>query len=139
MRKSKVLYLGLQNGATPPTLPKQLEWAWDGFFFLSRRLPWHSKFRLKKLGIFNKTERRLLKLKGLLSQISYRGRTLVINNLVASMLWHIFTALQPPDFILKKLQSIFIPRRVAEAGYCCHPGRPAVRPSAGRPSGRQHL
>ena len=32
----------------------------------------------------------------------------------------------------------FIPRRVAEGGYCCHPGRPAVRPSV-RPSGRQHL
>ena len=58
--------------------------------------------------LISKTERRLLKWKGLLSQISYRGRTLVINNLAASMLWHIFTALQPPDFILKKLQSIFI-------------------------------
>ena len=32
----------------------------------------------------------------------------------------------------------FIPRRVAEGGYCCHPDRPAVHPAV-RPSGRQHL
>ena len=36
------------------------------------------------------------------------------------------------------IKFFFIPRRVAEGGYCCHPGRPAVRPSV-RPSGRQHL
>ena len=26
-------------------------------------------------------------------------------------------------------KSVFIPRRVAEGGYCCHPGRPSVRPA----------
>ena len=31
--------------------------------------------------------------------------------------------------------SVFIPRRVAEGGYCCHPGRPAVRPAV-RPTVR---
>ena len=72
------------------------------FFYLSVFLGTQN-FVLKNWEfLINKTERRLLKWKELLSQISYRGRTLVMNNLAASMFWHIFTALQPPDFILKK-------------------------------------
>ncbi|KAL7836203.1 hypothetical protein AOLI_G00274870 [Acnodon oligacanthus] len=37
-------------------------------------------------------------------QLSYRGRVLVANNLIASMLWHRFTVLEPPDFLIKKIQ-----------------------------------
>ena len=99
-KKSKALYLGPQNGATPPTLPEQLEWAWDGIFYLGVFLGTQNFVFKNWEFLINKTERRLLKWKGLLRHISYRGRTLVINNLAASMLWHIFTALQPPDFIL---------------------------------------
>jgi hypothetical protein len=33
---------------------------------------------------------------GFLSQVSYRGRVLIINNLVASSLWHKLAVLNPP-------------------------------------------
>lgn len=37
-------------------------------------------------------------------QLSYRGRVLVVNNLIASMLWHRLTVIQPPDIIIRELQ-----------------------------------
>ena len=43
-------------------------------------------------------EQRLMKWRGLLIQLSYRGRVLVLNNLVASMLWHHFKVVHPPEF-----------------------------------------
>lgn len=40
----------------------------------------------------------------ILPQLSYRGRVLVANNLAAAMLWHKFTALNPPVSLVKELQ-----------------------------------
>ncbi|KAL7887664.1 hypothetical protein AOLI_G00053850 [Acnodon oligacanthus] len=39
-----------------------------------------------------------------LPQLSYGGRGLVVNNLIASMLWHRFTVLEPPDLLIKEIQ-----------------------------------
>ncbi|KAK3516108.1 hypothetical protein QTP70_005386 [Hemibagrus guttatus] len=39
-----------------------------------------------------------------LSQLSYRGRVLVTNNLIASFLWHRFTVLEPPEPLIKEVQ-----------------------------------
>ncbi len=39
------------------------------------------------------------KWKWLLPNISYRGRTLIVNNLVASSLWHRLTCVDPPHFL----------------------------------------
>ena len=39
---------------------------------------------------------RLARWRWLLSQVSYRGRVLIINNLVASSLWHKLAVLNPP-------------------------------------------
>lgn len=35
-----------------------------------------------------------------LPQLSYRGRVLVANNLIASMLWHCSAVLEPPEGVL---------------------------------------
>lgn len=38
--------------------------------------------------------------------MSYRGRVLVINNLVASMLWHKFLVVNPPNALIASLQIV---------------------------------
>ena len=48
-------------------------------------------------GLAEALERKLLKWKGLLAVLSYRGRVLVINNLAASPLWYRIKAIPPPD------------------------------------------
>ncbi len=40
--------------------------------------------------------------------LSYRGRTLIINNLVASSLWHRLACIDPPAYLLGKIQSLFL-------------------------------
>lgn len=40
--------------------------------------------------------------------MSYRGRTLIINNLVASALWHRLACVDPPAVFFGKLQSILV-------------------------------
>ncbi len=44
----------------------------------------------------------------LLPQMSYRGRVLVINNLVASMLWHKVMVLNPPKALITSVQKIIL-------------------------------
>lgn len=47
---------------------------------------------------------KLSRWKYLLPQLSYRGRILVTNNLVASTLWHKLTVLQPPAGLIEEIQ-----------------------------------
>lgn len=47
---------------------------------------------------------RLSRWKWLLPQLSYRGRVLVANNLVASTLWHKFNVMQPPGGLVQAIQ-----------------------------------
>lgn len=55
-----------------------------------------------------KVEGRLAKWKWLLPHMSYRGRVLIINNLVASSLWHRLKCMEPPSGLLKKVQSMVV-------------------------------
>lgn len=52
-----------------------------------------------------KTEGKTNKWKWLMPQMSYRGRTLVLNNLVASMLWHRLACLDLPAGFLAQIQA----------------------------------
>ncbi|KAJ3583122.1 hypothetical protein NHX12_034441 [Muraenolepis orangiensis] len=87
-----------------PSLPGGLQWETEG---------------LKVLGVFLGTETfkaknwerakekvcaRLSKWKLLLPQMSYRGRVLVANTLVASTLWHRLMALTPPRNLMEDIQ-----------------------------------
>ncbi len=40
--------------------------------------------------------------------MSYRGRTLVVNNLVASSLWHRMACVDPPVHLLAQIQAILV-------------------------------
>lgn len=59
-------------------------------------------------GLFEKIKGRLEKWKWLLPQMSYRGHILVINNLVASSLWHKSACLDPPNVLLTNIQTELI-------------------------------
>ncbi len=59
-------------------------------------------------GIAEKVKARLDKWKYLLPQMSFKGRILIVNNLVASALWHRLICIDPPADVLAKIQSILI-------------------------------
>ncbi len=40
----------------------------------------------------------------LLPQLSYKGRVLICNSLVASSLWHRMTILEPPEDLVRRIQ-----------------------------------
>lgn len=56
--------------------------------------------------VLDKVEAKLSKWKWLLPQLSYRGRALIVNNLVASCLWHRLTVLVPPPGFVKEVQQL---------------------------------
>lgn len=59
----------------------------------------------KREGTVEKIKGRLDKWKYLIPKMSYRGWTLIINNLVASSLWHKISCIDPPMTLLAKIQS----------------------------------
>lgn len=50
----------------------------------------------------------LQKWKWIVPSFSYRGYTLIINNLVASSLWHRVACVDPPSHLLVKIQSMLL-------------------------------
>lgn len=51
---------------------------------------------------------RLSKWKWLLPQLSYRGQVLIVNNLVASTLWHRLIVLPPPRGLVEEIQRAIV-------------------------------
>lgn len=91
-----------------PSLPAGLKWSRDGFKYLGVYLGDDATVKRNFEGIEEKIVGRLSKWKFLLSNMSYRGRVLIINNLVASTLWHWLTCIDPPALLLKKIQAILV-------------------------------
>lgn len=67
-------------------------WKRGGFKYLGVYLGDEATVKKNWEGVIEKVERRLKKWRWLSPQMSFRGRCLIINNLVASLLWHRFTA-----------------------------------------------
>ena len=96
--------LGQWQGNRLPTLPAALQWNTEGMKCLGVFLG-NSNFQKKNWeGMIEKVSARLSQWTWVLPQLSYRGRVLVANNLIASMFWHRFTVLDPPDTLLKEIQ-----------------------------------
>lgn len=55
-----------------------------------------------------KIKGRLEKWKWLKAHMSYRGRTLVINNMVASALWRRLACMEPPEGLLQRVQGFLV-------------------------------
>ncbi len=91
-----------------PNLPDGLTWTREGFKYLG--VFWGNEMVVQKNfeGAVEKIKGRLDKWKFLLPKLSYRGRILIINNLIASYLWHRLMCVDPPVNFLFKIQSILI-------------------------------
>lgn len=105
--KSEALLLG-QWADGAPTLPDGLCWKKDGFKYLGVFLGNDIVMQKNWEGMAESVNGRLEKWKWLLPKMSYRGRVLIINNLVASSLWHRLACVDPPPDLLNKLQSVVV-------------------------------
>ena len=113
--KSKALWVpSLKNNPlgtrlVPPVhLPSKLKWVEEGVKYLGVFLG--SPFYVLKNwdGMVEHVKKRLGLWKRALPHLSYRARVLVVNNLVASSLWHKFICLQPPEVLLKAVQRLLV-------------------------------
>uniref|UniRef100_A0A3Q3AE51 Reverse transcriptase domain-containing protein n=1 Tax=Kryptolebias marmoratus TaxID=37003 RepID=A0A3Q3AE51_KRYMA len=102
--KSEALAVG-QWSAGLPVLPQGLTWKKDGFKYLGVFLGSKDIVSKNWENVEQKIKDKLSKWKWLHSQMSYRGRVLVLNNLVASQLWHKLNVLDPPSGLLVKIQA----------------------------------
>uniref|UniRef100_A0A3B5PPF5 Reverse transcriptase domain-containing protein n=1 Tax=Xiphophorus maculatus TaxID=8083 RepID=A0A3B5PPF5_XIPMA len=105
--KSKALSVGKWT-KQEPKLPDELKWSKNGFKYLGVYLGDQIEVMKNWEGFIELMEGRLKKWHWLLPRCSYRGRTLIINNLVASTLWHRLSVLEPPPGLLVKLQIIIL-------------------------------
>lgn len=102
--KSDALLLGQWRDQAVPSLPGGLKWEREGLKVLGIFLGTEGYILKNWEGIREKVCARLSKWKWLLPQLSYRGRVLVANNLVASTLWHKLIALTPPRGFIEDIQ-----------------------------------
>ena len=90
-----------------PVLPQSLTWKKDGFKYLGVFLGKEHIVKKNWENVTEKFEGKLSKWKWLLPQMSFKGRVLVLNNIVASQLWHRLTCVDPHSGLLALLQRIF--------------------------------
>lgn len=105
--KSEAFLLGEWLGNLP-VLPNGLNWKRGGFKYLGVYLGDSNFIQKNWEGIIEKMKGRLMKWKWLLPHLSYRGRVLIINNLVASLLWHKLMCVDPPPNVLAKIQTLLV-------------------------------
>ncbi len=72
-----------------PSLPDGLNWGTGDFKYLGVYINWEGKV--------DQVKGRLDKWKWRIPRMSYKGRILIVNNLVASSLWHRLVCSDPPS------------------------------------------
>lgn len=106
--KSCALLLGQWEVCGPPALPGGLQWSRGGFKYLGVHLG-NDISQIKNWeGVLEGVKARLGRWRWLLPQLCYRGRALIINNLVASTLWHRLVCLEPPQGLLEEVQKVML-------------------------------
>ena len=101
--KSEALAVGEWRGGLP-VFSKDLKWIKDGFKYLGIYLGKKSVMEKNWETVTEKIEGKLSKWRWLLPLMSMRGRVLVLNNLVASQLWHRLSCVDPPPNLLAEIQ-----------------------------------
>ncbi len=130
-QKSDALLIGNWEGGNP-ILPGGLLWKRDGLKYLGVFLG--NDFFMQKNweGMADKVTGRLKKWRWLLPQLSFRGRTLIINNLAASSLWHRLACVDPPAGFLTKIQArmvdFFLGQFTLDPSECSVSGQRRRRP-----------
>ncbi|KAK0147956.1 Transposon TX1 uncharacterized protein [Merluccius polli] len=102
-RKSEALAVGEWREGLP-VLPQNLIWRREGLRYLGVYLGNKDTERKNWEEIIQKVDNKLAKWRWLHPQISFRGRVLILNNLVASMLWHRLACLDPPTGLIVQIQ-----------------------------------
>ncbi|KAK3528245.1 hypothetical protein QTP86_027962, partial [Hemibagrus guttatus] len=105
--KSEAILVG-EWGGERPTLPGGLVWEKDGFKYLGVYLGNNGFLNKNWEGTVEHVKGRLSKWKWLVPRMSYRGRTLVINNLAALFLWHKLVCVDPPPNLLASIQALLV-------------------------------
>ncbi|KAK3553067.1 hypothetical protein QTP86_031169 [Hemibagrus guttatus] len=105
--KSEAILVG-EWGGERPTLPGGLVWKKDGFKYLGVYLGNNEFLNKNWEGTVEHVKGRLSRWKRLVPRMSYRGRTLVINNLAASSLWHKLACVDPPPNLLASIQALLV-------------------------------
>ncbi len=85
-----------------------LVWGTSGFKYLGVFLGDDLTVQKNRKGVIEKIKGRLEKWKCLSPKMSYRGRILIVNHLVASSLWHKFACVDPPIHLVAKIQATLI-------------------------------
>ncbi|KAK3574674.1 hypothetical protein QTP86_011585 [Hemibagrus guttatus] len=102
--KSEAILVG-EWGGGQPTLPGGLAWKRGGFKYLGVYLGTNEFLNKNWEGSVEHVKGRLSRWKRLVPKMSYRGRTLVINNLAASSLWDKLACVDPPPNLLANIQA----------------------------------
>ncbi|KAK3539285.1 hypothetical protein QTP86_033694, partial [Hemibagrus guttatus] len=102
--KSEAILVG-EWGGGQPSLPGGLAWKRGGFKYLGAYLGTNEFLNKNWEGSVEHVKGRLSRWKRLVPKMSYRGRTLVINNLAASSLWHKLACVDPPPNLLANIQA----------------------------------
>uniref|UniRef100_A0A8D3EDT5 Reverse transcriptase domain-containing protein n=1 Tax=Scophthalmus maximus TaxID=52904 RepID=A0A8D3EDT5_SCOMX len=105
--KSEALPVGRWAGGLPQ-LPVGLSWKRGGLKYLGVYLGDQRTTAMNWERVVGKVEGKLSKWRWLIPHMSYRGRVLIINNLVASSLWHKLKCMEPPAGLLKSIQPIIL-------------------------------
>lgn len=87
-----------------PKLPNNVQWGTLGLKYLGVYLGQEEYKKRNWEGLVEKVCARLSSWKWLLPQLSYRGRVLIANNLIASMLWHKLMVVDPPGMLIDEIQ-----------------------------------
>ncbi|TWW67065.1 Transposon TX1 uncharacterized 149 kDa protein ORF 2 [Takifugu flavidus] len=102
--KSEALAVGNWGGGLP-VLPGGLTWKRNGIRYLGVYLGCQEIEAKNWDDIVEKVDSKLHKWSWIKPHMSFRGRVLVLNNLVASLLWHRLACLDPPSGLLAQVQS----------------------------------
>lgn len=105
--KSEAVLIGKWERGVP-ILPSGLSWRKDGLRYLGVFLGDETTVQKNWEGTVEKIKGRLSKWEWIVKSLSYRGRTLIINNLVASSLWHRLACIDPPVWMIVKIQSLLV-------------------------------
>ncbi|KAL2096374.1 hypothetical protein ACEWY4_008522 [Coilia grayii] len=105
--KSEAMLVGKWSDGEP-TLPAGLNWNRHGFKYLGVFLGDDLFIQKNFEGVLEQLKGRLSKWKFLINKLSFKGRVLIINNLVASTLWHRLACVDPPARLLSQVQSILV-------------------------------
>ena len=104
--KSEALMVG--DGLKQLSLPGRLTWKKGGIKYLGVYLGDPTTVSKNWENVLEKAEGKLKKWKWILPKLSFRGRVLVINNLIASMLWHRLYCVDPPANLLSNIQRVIV-------------------------------